>query len=364
MKLYLDAKGNLDKYNIERKQVDLDATEGKKVLEMYLKYKKAFIEASTDPDSSTESREVQHYKTLSTQYLSSYHELQAKLQQSYSDATKFQAEYSSLSKQYQDASSKSNKIAGQVDKVANLVASTRSHLNTVKNVQLKKVVEDLSNQTTSLATKEGLLSEAKTRKKTIDNRVGDSEANYFKLAAISFRLNELADAAHAKAERNEMRYLNFVRDTQKAASDIEATTKKAMLLKKKYQAANATGLIYAKSYKAGKCEREKEPNASPLLEDALTLLSVSSSDGDIKDSSPAECKSDKRMATQNLQAAHTAKTEHRDELTYLAHLRQAHAQADDGAQTAKAVQVGSAAKGHRLSKIATTAKEMAATPCA
>lgn len=90
---YDTAKGNLDNYNVERKKVDMDAARSKSVLTTYLKYKKSYITASADAHSPAQSREVSQYQKLSSQYLKSYHALQAKIKTSYGAATKYQSLY-------------------------------------------------------------------------------------------------------------------------------------------------------------------------------------------------------------------------------------------------------------------------------
>merc|ERR1711904_180240 len=116
MNSYDTAKGNLDNYNVERKKVDMDSTRSKSVLATYLKYKKQFIEASADAHSPSQSREVQQYQKLSSQYLKSYHALQSKIKQSYGAATKYQALYNELSKRYQKIAADASEIAAEVSK--------------------------------------------------------------------------------------------------------------------------------------------------------------------------------------------------------------------------------------------------------
>jgi len=88
--------GNLDNYNIERKKVDLDSTRSKGVLEKYLEYKKKFIESSANSDDPTQSKEVQQYKKLSEQHLTTYHALQSNIKESYTSAKQYSEQYTHL----------------------------------------------------------------------------------------------------------------------------------------------------------------------------------------------------------------------------------------------------------------------------
>merc|ERR1711865_932360 len=122
------ARGNLDNYNNDRKKVDLDSTRSKQVLTKYLEYKKKFIEASANADDPTQSKEVAQYRKLSEQYLTSYHALQAKIQESYTSAQRESDLYQQLSQRYQKIAGDANDIAAEVSKTsADLLKSRKAH---------------------------------------------------------------------------------------------------------------------------------------------------------------------------------------------------------------------------------------------
>merc|ERR1712216_831741 len=319
--LYARAKGSRDKYGIERKKVDLD---------------------------------VKHYKKLSSRYMKSYKGLQARLKKSYTEAAQYQKEYTVLSAQYQAMSKKANKIAGEIDKLGDTVGQTKMKYQT-ETSKLKGIVHDISVNDKKAKSSTMSLKAAVEHQKALANRLKESKTNSLKLTAMAFRLVELGGEVQGKAERNEVRYLNFVRDTEKAAADIETTAKKVMLQKKKYQAANAIAIIYSKSYKAGSCEAlmgqqegvlklKASLSAEELLqlstnsgEGSLTTEEHGASNPDIDEAKKKkQCSDDLKVATANLKAARKAKEQHVEELRYLAQLQQAHAEAEKGAKTTKA----------------------------
>merc|ERR1712153_247349 len=130
------ARGNLDNYNKARKKVVLDSTRSKQVLTKYLEYKKKFIEASANADDPTQSKEVAQYRKLSEQYLTSYHALQAKIQESYTSAQRESDLYQQLSQRYQKIAGDANDIAAEVSKTsADLLNLARHTKKSRKNTR-------------------------------------------------------------------------------------------------------------------------------------------------------------------------------------------------------------------------------------
>merc|ERR1712139_263270 len=82
------------------------------------------------------------------------------------------------------------------------------------------------------------------------------------------RYGELADQARRKSELNQVRYFNFDRDSKKAAEDIETAIKKSALLKRKYEVADAAGIVFTKSYKLNRCEENSGVQAFDSVEPA------------------------------------------------------------------------------------------------
>jgi len=362
--------GNLDNYNIERKKVDMDSNRAKSVLRTYLKYKKLLISASANAQSPKNSKEVQQYQKLYAQYLRTYHGLQAKIKQSYSAATKYQALYNELSKRYQKMSETASEVGAQVAKLGDKLSRTVQRLHRAK-ATYEQHSQDATNYKARWEEKRGQSLAALRKYKALAARVKNSKTNYFKMTAMAARYTKLGDMAKSKAALNQMRFLNFERDASKSSKDIEAAVKKAALLKRKYEVADAAGVIFTKSFRAGNCNKHyaDEQKTSKLF--TLKLLQLADTESQTSEkkaaassaSSASQCASDKAMATTNLEAGQRSKMQHKQELTYLHMLREEHETAVSGAKTAKIIRDASRTKAARYHKVGASAKESSMNVC-
>jgi len=365
MNAYDTAKGNLDNYNIERKKVNMDSARSKSVLQTYLKYKKLFIQASAEASDPSQSREVQQYKRLSAQHLKSYHALQGQIKRSYGAATKYNKLYTELSARYQKMAADASEIAGQVAKKGDALAKTTAALKKTKS-KYEQLSQASSRYHTTWKDKQAASNSAYDRYQALEARVLDSKTNYFKMTALAKRYLGLASSAHKKSELNQVRYFNFDRDAKKAAKDIEAAIKKAALLKRKYEVADAAGVVFTKSFRANKCEKAKK-KASSRAEELLSLkllqLGEAQEAAGKGAASASQCASDKSIATANLEAAERSKLQHKQELTYLHMLREEHETATSGAKTAKTIRDAAKVKSERYRKVGDSAMADAKNPC-
>lgn len=240
-----------------------------------------------------------------------------------------------------------SEIAGQVAKKGDALAKTTAALKKTKS-KYEQLSQASSRYHTTWKDKQAASNSAYDRYQALEARVLDSKTNYFKMTALAKRYLGLASSAHKKSELNQVRYFNFDRDSKKAAKDIEAAIKKAALLKRKYEVADAAGVVFTKSFRANKCEKAKKKKASSRAEEllSLALLQLSKKDhtlGEAQEAagkgaaSASQCASDKSIATANLEAAERSKLQHKQELTYLHMLREEHETATSGAKTAKTI---------------------------
>merc|ERR1712093_537473 len=362
MNAYDTAKGNLDNYNIERKKVDMDSNRAKSVLRTYLKYKKRFIAASANAQSPKNSKEVQQYQKLSAQYLRTYHGLQAKIKQSYGAATKYQALYNELSKRYQKMSETASEFGTEVAKLGDKPSRTVQRLHRAK-ATYEQHATAATNYKARWEEKRGQSLAALRKYKALAARVLNSKTNYFKMTAMAARYTKLGDMAKSKAALNQMRFLNFERDSAKASKDIEAAVKKSALLKHKYEVADAAGVVFTKSYRMGNCNNVAEEKTSKLFTLKLLQLGEAEVSDKAAGSSASQCASDKAMASTNLEAGERSKLQHKQELTYLHMLREEHETAVSGAKTAKIIRDASRTKASRYHKVGASAKESSANVC-
>jgi len=362
------ARGNLDNYNNDRKKVDLDSTRSKQVLTKYLEYKKKFIESSANADDPTQSQEVEQYRKLSEQYLTSYHALQAKIQGSYTSAQRESDLYQQLSQRYQKIAGDANDIAAEVSKTsADLLKSRKAHKEKQKEYEEHAAEAQKWEQTH--AQKKEAAKTANARHAEIDQQAKRSKVNYFKLHALAGKYQQMGEESKRKVELNQVRLFNFEQDIKKTAKEIEASIKSVSLLKRKYETADAAGMVYAKAYRAGGCEtaapKEEEADAEePVSEPHVVLASaLQLLQQEPVEYSAEDCSSDKAVSTQNLEAAEKAKLAHQAELTHLHVLKEDHATSVSGAKTAKAIMVGSKVKARKYLLVAEHAAEQAKEPC-
>merc|ERR1711865_1058134 len=363
------ARGNLDNYNNDRKKVDLDSTRSKQVLTKYLEYKKKFIESSANADDPTQSQEVEQYRKLSEQYLTSYHALQAKIQGSYTSAQRESDLYQQLSQRYQKIAGDANDIAAEDSKTsADLLKSRKAHKEKQKEYEEHAAEAQKWEQTH--AQKKEAAKTANARYAEIDQQAKRSKVNYFKLHALAGKYQEMGEESKRKVELNQVRLFNFEQDIKKTAQEIETCIKSVSLLKRKYETVDAAGMVYTKAYRAVGCETAApkeaaetadlttEPHA--VLASALQLLQQ---EPEAVEYSAEGCASDKSVATQNLEAAEKAKLAHQAELTHLHVLKVDRATSVSGAKTAKAIMVGSKVKASKYLQVAEHAAEQAKEPC-
>jgi len=360
------AKGNLDNYNIERKKVDLDSTRSKSVLEKYLEYKKKFIQASANSDDPTQSKEVTQYKKLSEQHLTAYHALQSQIKQSYTGAKRYSEQYTQLSRRYQKISSDANDIAVEVSRTAaDLVKSKKAHKSKQNEYEAHAAEAQKWQQT--FEQKKAAAAEATKKFEEAQEKAKKSKLNYFKLHALAARYQEMGEESKRKVELNQVRMFNFEQDVKKTANEIELSVKTVALLKRKYETADAAGMIFTKSFRVNGCEgtllKESKGTESPQLLKSKLLLLQDEPSAESTEYSAEKCTSDKEVATRNLEAAEKAKQAHKEELTHLHVLKEDHATSESGAKTAKAIMVGSEIKASKYLHVAEHASEQSKNPC-
>ena len=144
--------------------------------------------------------------------------------------------------------------------------------------------------------------------------------------------------------------------------EIDASIKSVTLLKRKYQTADAAGMVYTKAWRAGGCEtadpadkKEEAPAARQLLQEEPILPSMKIT--------PEECEVDKSIATKNLEGAAQAKAAHQHELVHFTSLKSDHQATVSGAKTAKAIMTHSKVKARRFLEVAEHATKSSADPC-
>merc|ERR1711998_534393 len=357
------AKGNLDNYNVERKKVDLDSTRSKSVLQKYFDYKKKFIQASASSDDPSLSKEVNQYKKLSEQHLTAYHALQSQIKSSYTSAKRYSQQYTQLSRRYQKISSDANDIAVEVSRTAaDLVKSKKAHK--AKQNEFEAHTAEAQKWEQTAAAKKAA---AATKKfEEANQKAKKSKLNYFKLHALATKYKEMGEESKRKVELNQVRMFNFEQDVKKTAQEIKASVKAVALFKRKYETADAAGMIFTKSFRVNGCEgtllkESKETENPQVLKSALSLLQEVPDES--KRYSAEKCMSDKKIATQNLEAAEKAKQSHKEELTHLHVLKEDHSTSESGAKTAKAIMVGSEIKASKYLHVAEHAAEQAKDPC-
>ena len=88
----------------------------------------------------------------------------------------------------------------------------------------------------------------------------------------------MGEESKRKVELNQVRLFNFEQDIKKTAKEIEASIKSVSLLKRKYETADAAGMVYAKAYRAGGCEtsasKEQADTEEPVTEPHVVLASA------------------------------------------------------------------------------------------
>eukprot|EP00658_Telonema_sp_P-2_P081316 TRINITY_DN82_c0_g1_i1.p1 TRINITY_DN82_c0_g1~~TRINITY_DN82_c0_g1_i1.p1 ORF type:complete len:694 (+),score=303.99 TRINITY_DN82_c0_g1_i1:107-2188(+) len=466
------AKGNLNEYQVERKKVDLDSSRSKQVLVKYLEYKKRFIEASASSEDPAASQEVQQYKKLSTQYLTSYHELQQRIKKSYTLAKNYSHTYDQLSQRYQTMAQDAVLLSRQVTQGSTKLSRTRQFLKD-RQAEYMHFSTDAQKWENTLKTKGAGSAAAHERHQALSQQVHSSKVNYLKLSALAAKYKQLGEDARRSADLNKVRLFNFEQDTRSTKQEIKAALKTAQLLKRKYETAHSAGMVFTKAYRDNACEeislkhknspaleakaaekaakvagqQEKQVENKVVQEKAQPATAdeeapeeaveqeaeateqeaaqeIEQADGEeaaeeepeeaAEDAEPAEeeeeeaavqqasqeesekvgpallrrsalelvqlgagpegstasseytweqCESDRTVAKKNLEAAHDAKKAHLEELTHLHILKEDHATAISGAQTAKAIMEGSQVKANKYLTVAAHAAAQAKTPC-
>merc|ERR1712072_429768 len=220
-----------------------------------------------------------------------------------------------------------------------------------------------------MESKKAAAAEASSKYEEFEKKAKQSKVNYFKLHALAGKYKEMGDEAKRKVELNQVRMFNFQQEVKKTAQEIESSVKSVALLKRKYETADAAGMVYTKAFRVNGCEgtllKESADQKTPqLLKSALSLLQDEpAGEADPKAYSAEKCTGDKQIASQNLEAAEKAKQEHTEELTHLHVLKEDHATAESGAKTAKAIMVGSEIKASKYLQVAEHAGEQAKNPC-
>ena len=175
--------------------------------------------------------------------------------------------------------------------------------------------------------------------------------------------------AERKVDLNRVRMFNFEEESRSMSQEIEASIKSVTLLKRKYETADAAGMMYTKAWREGGCDpagkekRAEQASESPVvLSSARQLLQETPTPPTMK-ISPEECESDKSIATKNLEGANQAKSEHLHELVHLNSLKDELGHAVSGAKAAKSIMTHSKVKARRFSATAEHAATSSKDPC-
>merc|ERR1711865_1146335 len=300
----------------------------------------------------TQSQEVEQYRKLSEQYLTSYHALQAKIQGSYTSAQRESDLYQQLSQRYQKIAGDANDIAAEVSKTsADLLKSRKAHKEKQKEYEEHAAEAQKWEQTH--AQKKEAAKTANARYAEIDQQAKRSKVNYFKLHALAGKYQEMGEESKRKVELNQVRLFNFEQDIKKTAQEIETCIKSVSLLKRKYETADAAGMVYTKAYRAGGCETAAPKEAAETAELTSEPHAVLASALQLLQQEPEAVE----------YSAEKAKLAHQAELTHLHVLKEDHATSVSGAKTAKAIMVGSKVKARKYLLVAEHAAEQAKEPC-
>merc|ERR1712153_73456 len=360
------AKGNLDNYNNDRKKVDLDSNRAKQVLQKYLEYKKKFIQASANADDPTQSKEVIEYRRLAEQYLKQYHGLQQKMQESYSSAQHESEQYTTLSQRYQKIAGDANDIAAEVSQTSSELIKSRK-MHQVKHKEFVKQKEEAERFQGVLTQKKEGAKAASTKFKELEEHAEKSKVNYFKLTALSEKYSRMGKGAERKVELNRVRLFNFEQKSNSVTQEIDASIKSVTLLKRKYETADATGMVYTKAWRAGGCQtaadkKEATPATPAAWQSAARQLLQEEPILPSMKITPEECEVDKSIATKNLEGAAQAKAAHQHELVHFTSLKSDHEAAVSGAKIAKAIMTHSKVKARRFLEVAEHATTSSADP--
>jgi len=361
------AKGNLDNYNNDRKKVDLDSNRAKQVLQKYLEYKKKFIQASANADDPTQSKEVIEYRRLAEQYLKQYHGLQQKMQESYTSAQHESEQYTTLSQRYQKIAGDANDIAAEVSQTSSELIKSRK-MHQVKHKEFVKQKEEAERFQGVLTQKKEGAKAASTKFKELEEHAEKSKVNYFKLTALSEKYSRMGKGAERKVELNRVRLFNFEQESNSVTQEIDASIKSVTLLKRKYETADATGMVYTKAWRAGGCQtaadkKEGAPATPAAWQSAARQLLQEEPILPSMKITPEECEVDKSIATKNLEGAAQAKAAHQHELVHFTSLKSDHEAAVSGAKIAKAIMTHSKVKARRFLEVAEHATTSSADPC-
>ena len=207
------------------------------------------------------------------------------------------------------------------------------------------------------------------RYKEVGEHAEKSKVNYFKLTALSEKYSQMGKDAERKVDLNRVRLFNFEEESRSVSQEIDASIKSVTLLKRKYETADAAGMMYTKAWRVGGCDpagkekgAEQASERPGVLTSARYLLQETPTPPIMK-ISPEECERDKSVATKNLEGANQAKSEHLHELVHLTSLKDDLGDAVSGAKTAKAIMVHSKIKARRFSAVAEHAATSSKDPC-
>ena len=166
-----------------------------------------------------------------------------------------------------------------------------------------------------------------------------------------------------------VRLFNFEQESRSVTQEIDASIKTVTLLKRKYETADSTGMVYTKAWRAGGCQtadaadKKEEAPATPAALSAARQLLQEEPILPYMKITPEECESDKSIATKNLEGAAQAKAAHLHELVHFTSLKSDHEAAVSGAKIAKAIMTHSKVKARRFLEVAEHATTSSADPC-
>eukprot|EP00656_Telonema_subtile_P052969 TRINITY_DN752_c0_g2_i2.p1 TRINITY_DN752_c0_g2~~TRINITY_DN752_c0_g2_i2.p1 ORF type:complete len:644 (+),score=219.00 TRINITY_DN752_c0_g2_i2:198-2129(+) len=362
LNLFARAKGNLNSYDVERKKVDLDSSRSKQVLQKYLEFKKKYIQASADTDDPTTSREVLQYQKLAKQYLASYDTLQTSIKTAYTAAKKFSDAYTTQSEQYQKLALKANDLAKDVARTSSELVKTR--------LALQGHQSDYSTHSTAAQRYAYQLTQAQdaaevsnARFEAQQQQAGMAKVAWIKFEALAERYGRMADEGARKEQLNKVRMFNLEMEVKRTTSEMEASVKSVALLKRKYETAEAAGMVFTKSYRANGCEARIAAVGAAAVNKSGGLVSALQEEPKEEEYSAAQCENDRKVASENLDAAEAAKQAHQQELAHLHVLKEDHATSMSGVKTAKAIMAGAGSKVHKYRQVAQQAAEHAKNPC-
>jgi len=127
-------------------------------------------------------------------------------------------------------------------------------MHQVKHKEFVKQKEEAERFQGVLTQKKEGAKAASTKFKELEEHAEKSKVNYFKLTALSEKYSRMGKGAARKVELNRVRLFNFEQESRSVTQEIDASIKTVTLLKRKYETADSTGMVYTKAWRAGGCQ--------------------------------------------------------------------------------------------------------------